>query len=194
MFKKSDKYNTTLKWNRSYSKTISWFKTLSTKFQRKSCVAIVEYRGDYPINSLSLHGNSKAENRQYVWTCPDTKDALKRKLKENISVIVIFKDLSKANSETAPRDYRVIENMKREQKKQITQTCQGDSLADEMLEVFKLLRVHPFVQEVNSTKAHAPQSFFIQYFVSKNTDYVVGVERTFNLGTYYVVCFTYKNI
>ena len=162
MFQKSDKYYTTLKQNRSYSKTRSWFKTLSSKFQHKSCAAIVEYRGDYPVNSLSLHGNSKAENRQYVRTCPDSKDAIKRKLKENIPVIVIFKDLSKANLETAPRDYRVIENMKREQKNQTTQTCQCDSLADEMLEVFKLLRVHPFVQEVNSTKVHAPQSFFIQ--------------------------------
>ena len=66
---------------------------------------------------MSLHGNSKAENRQYVRNCLDTKDAIKRKLKENIPAIVIFKDLSKADSETAPRDYHVIENMKRSQKK-----------------------------------------------------------------------------
>ena len=98
---------------------------------------------------MSEHGHSKAENRQYVRTCPDTKDAIKR----NISVSAIFNDLSKANAKTAPRDYRVIENLKRQQKKQTTQTCQSDSLADE---VFKVLRVHPFVQEVNSTKAYAP--------------------------------------
>ena len=121
-----------LKRNQSFSKTISWFKTLSTEFQHKLCVAVVEYRGDYPINSVSVHRHSKAENGQYVRTCPDTKDAIKR----NIPVSAIFKDLSKANPETAPRDYRVIENQKMQQKKQTTQTYQDDSLADEILEVF----------------------------------------------------------
>lgn len=196
------KYYTTLKRSPDYSKHVSWFSKLPVQFQHKVSIAVVEYSGDFPVNKLSVHGNNKTENKEYKRTHPEIKDAIKQQLKQNVPVCKILKDLTNANPEKAPRDHQVIENLKRQERKQTAQTNPGDSLADEILQVFKLLRTHPFVQQVNSTKSHAPtiilyseeQMEDFQFFLSKNTDYVVGVDRTFNLGATYVTCFAYKNL
>ena len=57
------------------------------------------------------------------------------------------------------------------------------------------------MQEVNSTKDHAPTVIKysedpnkdFQSFHSKKSDYVVRVDRTFNLGAAFVTCFAFTN-
>ena len=98
------------------------------------------------------------------------------------------------------RNYKAVEYLKQNEQKLSPRTSAGN-LADEMLEVFKLLREKTFVQEVNSTKDHA-QTVIVKtegqikdfhFFLSKKSDYVVGVDLTFNLGAAFVTCFTYTN-
>ena len=60
----------------------------------------------------------------------------------------------KKDDHESMRDYKAVQYLKQKEQKFSSRIPAGN-LADEMLEVFKLLREKTFVQEVNSTKDHA---------------------------------------
>lgn len=60
-------------------------------------------------------------------------------------------------------------------------------IADEMLHVLEMVKDHPFVQKVEE------QMVDFQHFLKTVESPRVGIDRTFNLGSFYVAAFVYKN-
>ena len=75
------------------------------------------------------------------------------------------------------------------------------NVADELLQVLAMMNDHPFVQQVIHRKDQVPaiicytqdQITDLKHFLSLKTDLPIGVDRTFNLGTFFVTTLVYKN-
>jgi len=192
-----------LRRNYSVSKTDQSFKRRVSVFQSQtngtiSNVAIYEYQGKQPQNSVP-HGSSKTEGR-FVRTNPKTLDKIKEKNKHQ-KPREIYHDLKKDNSMTCARDYEVIRNKKYNDKKKENPTLSRGNVADEILDVFRMLNSHPFVQTIIQHKNSVPsiicytsdQITDLKHFLSQRRDQPLGIDRTFNLGSFYVTTIVYKN-
>ena len=81
--------------------------------------------------------------------------------------------------------------------------CAGNknNFADELLECMEMVDSHPFVQQVFKSKGRLPNFILytenqiddLKYFISHQNNLVLGVDRTFNLGSFYVTALCYKN-
>ena len=77
----------------------------------------------------------------------------------------------------------------------------NNNIADEMLQVFSMMNTHPFVQQVIHTKGQVPsiicytddQMTDLKHYLHKADNPIVGVDRTFNLGSFFVTYLVYKN-
>jgi ribosomal protein S8 len=102
------------------------------------------------------------------------------------------------NSVEAPKDTKQIKNAKYREKKKTTQP--RNNIADEILAVLSMMNEHPFVQQVIHKKGQVPsiichtedQMVDFKHFLSRQGG-TVGVDRTFNLGHFFVTTLVYKN-
>ena len=104
----------------------------------------------------------------------------------------------------APRDFKQVRNVKHQKLKREKQNNIGfkNNLADEVLECISLVDTHEFVQHWSKAKGKMPN--FICYtenqlqdlifFLSQKSTNPIGVDRTFNLGKFFVTALVYKNL
>ena len=83
-------------------------------------VAVVEYIGPYPDN-ISIHGNAKSANSEYVRTTPTVMTNIKDKI-EVQQPREVYTTLTLDGSTCAPRDLKQVQNAKYQQKKPNLQT------------------------------------------------------------------------
>ena len=75
------------------------------------------------------------------------------------------------------------------------------NIANETLEVLGMVNDHPFVQFIIHNKDQVPnvichtneQIIDLKHFVRISKHQAIGIDRTFNLGNYYVTTLVYKN-
>ena len=100
------------------------------------------------------------------------------------------------------RDFRVIKNLKyQEKKKEKIARSNRMNVADEILEVLGMVNEHPYVQSIIHNKDQVPniicytnqQILDLRHFVKNAAKQQIGIDRTFNLGNYYVTTLVYKN-
>ena len=99
-------------------------------------------------------------------------------------------------------EFRVINNLKyEEKKKERVARANRLNVADEILDVLGMVNDHPFVQTIIHYKDQVPgiilytneQILDLKHFVKYAKNQQIGIDRTFNLGTYYVTTLVYKN-
>ena len=103
----------------------------------------------------------------------------------------------------APRDSKQVRNV-RYQNSQKEKERKGykNNLADENLECISAVDTHDFVQHWSKSKGRMPnfvcytgdQRDDLKFFLSQNTLYPIGVDRTFNLGKFFVTALVYNNL
>ena len=106
------------------------------------------------------------------------------------------------DSFNGPKDFKQCQNVaySERNKKQKT-TGKKNNFADELLECMDLIDSSPFVQHVYKSKGRLPNFILydeqqiedLQYFVSHQGNLPLGIDRTFNLGPYFVTSLVYKN-
>ena len=115
----------------------------------------------------------------------------------------IYKSLTKEDSFNGPKDFKQCQNVGyNERKKEKTTTGRKDNFADELLECMELVDSDNFVQHVSKSKGKLPNFVLYSddqiddfyYFVSHQGSHVLGLDRTFNLGHFFVTSFVYKNL
>ena len=94
---------------------------------------------------------------------------------------------------TCARDFRVVKNVKYEQKrKEKTERVNRLNIADEILEVLGMVNDHPFVQSLMHNKDQVPnvicytneQLIDLKHFVRNSNNQAIGIDRTFNFGPF----------
>ena len=80
-------------------------------------------------------------------------------------------------------------------------TSNRNNVADDILNVLCMVKDHPFIQKVEQSKNNVPSIILYSYkqmtdfnkIIGPSKEPRVGIERTFNLGNFYVTSFVYKN-
>ena len=162
----------------------------------------MEYIGKYPDRSV-CHGNSKHQGTPYTRTKPE--------LLEKVASLVdaktpreVYKSMVLENSFDAPKDFKQIRNIKYQQSKKKSQNRMGkmNNLADEVLNCISMVDSNDFVQHFSKSKGVMPnficytenQINDLNFFLSQKSHHPVGVDRTFNLGRFFVTALVYKNL
>jgi hypothetical protein len=180
------RYETVLKTNNQFKKHVSWFK--STTDNKLSDIALYEYSGQYKINSTDK-----------VRTNPKTIQQMKTEVQTKQPKDV-YLQMNRDNSLLAPKDTKQIRNANYREKK-TTQPVYNNNIADEILQVLSMMNTHPCVQQVIHTKGQVPsiicytddQMTDLKHYLHKADNPIVGVDRTFNLGSFFVTSLVYKN-
>ena len=186
------KYYASLKKDNRYKKRVSWFE--STTNTEISNTALYEYSGLYPM---------EAGDDSFVRTNPKVLNDIEAAIDNKKRPQEIYTDcLKNDDSFNMPRNTKQIRNLKyRKERREREQTHhQNNNVADEILEVIAMLNDHPFVQEIIHSKEMVPsiicyteeQMLDLKHFV-QNKSGRLGIDRTFNLGVYFVTTFVYKS-
>jgi len=176
------------------------------KLEKASTSGLVDDEKESPSNAVRLsgelknkeaaHGNARHPGN-YMRTNPKTVDKIKDALKSKKQPKEIFADLKRDDSMNCARDFRVIRNLKQQEEKKmhkLSNRANVADVADEILEVLSMLNDHPFVQTIIHNKGQVPniicykdqQILDLKHFVENNKNQPKGIDRTFNLGTFYV--------
>ena len=114
----------------------------------------------------------------------------------------MYSKLSKEEPFNGPKDFKQCQNIAFTEKKNKKQSIgKKNNFADEGLECMQSVDDNPFVQHVFKSKGKLPYFILysdeqigdINYFVSHQNNFVLGIDRTFNLGSFYVTAVVYKN-
>ena len=110
---------------------------------------------------------------------------------------------SKLSNINAPKDFKQCQNISftTEKKNKKQSIGKQDNVADEVLECMQSVDDNLFVQHVFKSKGKLPYFILypdeqiddLNYFVSHQNNFVLGIDRTFNLGSFYVTAVVYKN-
>ena len=189
------RYYSTLKRCKDYKRRVS--RISGTDF------ALVEYIGIYPENTTP-HGNAIYQDTPFTRTRPEVmKNIAKTLTEENNVPRRTYKTMVLNDSSEAPRDFKQVRNIKQQQQQQKPQNLgKKSNLADEVLEVISMVDTSEFVQQVCKLKGKMPnfvcftdqQRDDLKFFLSQKSGFPVGVDRTFNLGPFYVTALVYKNL
>ena len=189
------RYYTVLKRCLTYRRRITWIE------DDQNSVALVEYIGSYP-EEVTAHGNAKHHaDDDYKRTNPETLKQI-ASLTKYQTPREIYKTLSKEDSFNGPKDFKQCQNVAHsERSKEKTTTGKNNNFADELLECMELVDSNPFVQQVYKSKGSLPNFILyteeqiddFRYFISHQGNLVLGVDRTFNLGSFFVTALVYKN-
>jgi hypothetical protein len=76
-------------------------------------------------------------------------------------------------------------------------TSNGNNVDDDILNVLSMVKDHPFIQKVEQSKNNVPSIILYSYeqmtdfnkIIGPSKEPRVGIERTFNLGNFYVTSF-----
>ena len=181
------KYYATLKENPTFQKHVTF--VCKSPDSSLASVALFEYKGKQPTTT------------SFTRTNPKTVDKIKEKIKHQ-KPKDIYADLRKDDSLNCARDFQVIRNQKYEQKiKDKIARADRVNIADEILEVLGMVNDHPFVQTIIHNKDQVPniicyttqQILDLKHFVKNATNQPIGIDRTFNLGNYFVTTLVYQN-
>ena len=181
------KYYATHKENPGFQKHVTF--VCKSPDENLSNVALYEYKGEQP------------KSNTFVRTNPKTMDKIQEQLNQK-KPKEIYAELRKDDSLNGARDFRVIKNLKYQQKKkEKIARSNRVNVADEILEVLGMVNEHPFVQTIIHNKDQVPniicytkeQILDLKHFVKNAPNQQIGIDRTFNLGSYYVTTLVYKN-
>ena len=191
------RYYATLKRDPNFKKRVSYFMNATDTSLTK--VALFEYQGKQPIQ-IESHGNAQA-NIDFIRTNPKTLDKIKEKLNFK-KPKEIYAELKRDDSMNCARDFRVVRNQKyNEKKKAKSNRSNRENIADEILDVISMVNVHPYVQTIIHNKDQVPsvicytneQMKDLKHFLKHTKSQPIGIDRTFNLGSFYVTLLVYKN-
>ena len=195
------RYYTVLNKDNSFRKRVTWI-NISRDYAKVPNVAVVEYMGNQPDEG-NCHGNAKGQlSNPYVRTDSGIMNKIKQEVKHAMPKQIMKKMIEEANdSMSLPRNVKQITDARYRTKKG-TSGQYSANIADDLLKVFNMVNDHPFVQEVVHTKGKPPSIILyldeqmddLRSFVAAKTDYVIGVDRTFNMGPCYVTSIVYKNL
>ena len=181
------KYYASLKENPNFQKHVTYIYKAAD--ESLGNIAVFEYKGEQPSTT------------SFIRTNPKTVDKIKTQLATK-KPKEIYAALKRDDSMTCARDFRVVKNVKYEQKrKEKTERVNRLNIADEILEVLGMVNDHPFVQSIIHNKDQVPnvicytneQIIDLKHFVRNSNNQAIGIDRTFNLGNYYVTTLVYKN-
>ena len=114
----------------------------------------------------------------------------------------IYAELKRNDSLNCARDFRVVRNQKQNEKKKTKSSHSNrDNIADEILDVISMVNDHPYVQTIIHNKDKVPsvicyteeQIKDLKHFLKHAKNQPIGIDRTFNLGSFYVTVLVYKN-
>ena len=190
------RYYSVLKRCPTYRRRISWIEN------DKNPTALVEYLGPYP-DEVSAHGNANHHtDDDYRRTNPETIRAI-ADLSKYQTPREIYKAMSKEDSFNGPKDFKQCQNVAHSvrNKEKKTTTGKKSNFADELLESLELVDTSPFVQQIYKSKGRLPNFILhtedqiddLRYFISHQGNLVLGIDRTFNLGSFFVTAIVYKN-
>lgn len=183
------RYYATLKADPTFQKRVTF--VYKAAKESLSNVALYEYQGIQP------------NQNKFRRTNPKTVDKIKEKvLKFDKIPREIFADIKREDSLNCARDFAVVKNIKYEEKRKEKQSRSNRvNIADEILDVLGMVNDHPFVQTIIHNKDQVPniilyteeQILDLKHFIKNAKNQQIGIDRTFNLGNYYVTTLVYKN-
>jgi molybdopterin converting factor small subunit len=197
------RYYTKLSSDDTYKKRVTIITDLPQSLKVKENFALVEYCGKMPPNTKK-HGNTKAyDGAPYTRTNPNVLSRAAQMAKHK-KVAKVFTELTEEDSFLAPKSTRQItDKIYHENKRKKDTAALGSrvNIADDVAVAIGALNSDPYIQEVILTKDKKPA--VIVYSDDQLTDMkrncigddcsVLGVDRTFNLGRFYVTTISYKN-
>ena len=191
------RYYATLKRDPNFKKRVSYFTNAADTSLAK--LALFEYQGKQPTETES-HGNAQA-NTGFIRTNPKTLDKIKEKV-DCKKPKEIYAEMKRDDSINCARDFRVVRNQKYiEKKKAKSNSSNRENIADEILDVISMVNIHPYVQTIIHNKDQVPsvicyteeQIKDLKHFLKHTKNNPIGIDRTFNLGSFYVTILVYKN-
>jgi hypothetical protein len=189
------KYTTVLKRDPKFKKRVTW---IDSGAEHNN--AIWQYVGTYPITETP-HGNAKNAADSYIRTDP----VVMKHIKDNLDTKGPSEIYLEANREfpgRGPKSVQQIKDLKVNAKKTTAKKYEAN-IADDLLAVISMVNDQPtFVQKINIVPGRAPsiicylkeQIDDLKSFLAMNTHQVLGLDRTFNLGSCYVTTIVYKNL
>ena len=194
------RYYTVLKCCNAYKRRISRLQLSND--EKNNVFSIVEYIGEYP-NDIASHGNAKHQDTMYTRTKPEVLEKV-ASLTKGRTPRDVYKSMVLENSFDAPKDFKQVRNVKYNLLKKHDSGSDGkkNNLADEVLECLLMVDSCEFVQQFCKSKGKMPnfvcytedQKEDLMFFLSRKRDYPIGVDRTFNLGHFFVTALVYKNL
>ncbi|KAK3082787.1 hypothetical protein FSP39_005298 [Pinctada imbricata] len=193
------RYYTSLRADENFKRIVIW--VTSTSRPELDNVAIYQYQGKFPeVGCEQPHGNAKENGRPYKRTDPKQLEKVRDEPDEK-KPKKIYREMVLNDSINAPRDIKLIRNARYTQRVKDHGKVTGNA-ADEILSLISSIDQHPYVQKIEHTKNNVPAIILydddqledFRFFVRSRTEYRVGIDRTFNLGPYFVTCVVYKNI
>ncbi|XP_062608451.1 uncharacterized protein LOC134270271 [Saccostrea cucullata] len=186
------KYSTLAR-EQKYRKRVTWFD--NHPFLE---AAFVEYLGPYPEDSPSIHGNSK-NNVPYQRLTLQQQELIQSSLEKNQPPREIKNEVRK-NIPDDPITLKTARNAKYSyEKKKHPQNKQN--LADEVITVLnKKYEDASFVKEVLTSANNKPPNVILyseEQMTSMRSSIkngcIIGIDRTFNVGSCYLTVTTFKN-
>ena len=190
-----NRYYTKLKSFPGYRRRVSWLDDVHTP------LVVVEYVGKYP-KTVPSHGNAKHQHDEYRRTDPIVLEKISG-LSKHQRPRQVYKTLIENDSLNGPKDFKQCQNVAHNTKKKETKISgRRNNFADELLDCMELVDTHEFVQHVYKTKGRLPSFILytqnqmddLMYYIKNQDGYALGIDRTFNLGSFFVTAFVYKNL
>jgi hypothetical protein len=154
--------------------------------------------------SETPHGNAKRETAPYKRTHPEIMEKAAEQLKTK-KPRQVYKDMVLENEAAAPKHIPQLRHLKF-QEEQKDKMYAGNNIADEIDNLDHMLETHEFVQKIQKSKGPTgtdPINYSVLYsenqmkdfemFVKNTNNPRVGIDRTFNLGCFFVTSIVYKN-
>ena len=185
------RYYTNLKRCPKYKRRISRLEYADD--EDSNTFAIAEYIGEYP-DDIAAHGNARHQDTLYTRTKPEILEKV-MSLTEGRTPREVYKSMVLDNSFEEPKDFKQGRNVKYNKlKKRDSGTGYKSNLADEVLECLSLVDSSEYVQQFCKSKGKLPnfvcftehQRNDLAFFLSQKSEYPIGVDRTFNLGHFFM--------
>ncbi|KAK3103000.1 hypothetical protein FSP39_015680, partial [Pinctada imbricata] len=177
-----------------YRKRITWFE--GGPYEG---TAFAEFIGTFPDDIPSVHGNSKINNKPYQRMTGQQKDIITKGLEENKKPRQIKNEVRMALPDEAV-SLKTIRNAKYiHEKKKYPEDKQN--LADDVITILNKAYEDPsFVQEVMTSSSQKPPNIIcyseeqmVSLRSSISNGCILGIDRTFNVGSCYLTVITFKN-
>ena len=191
------RYYATLQRDKNYKKPISWFEHIpGMNSESYKTVSVAGYLGTFPGEEISKRGNSRKNNQEYIRTSSKTEENVMAAIKSKKPVREIFKEQFKTDH--APRDSKMIENMKTRLTKS-ENPGNHQNVADDIQAILGLTAVeNPFVREVVQLAGKPPNlicytDIQLKHLAKASKTSVIGIDRTFNLGPRFVTTTVFQD-
>ena len=164
-------------------------------------VFCVEYIGSFP-SEICCHGNSPTSESEYVRSKPEVI-ATVRDLTKTMQPKEAYQSMVLNNEETAPRNLKQVQNIKySSNNSDHDKSGSRKNFADDFQALLNMMPDSKFIQEVFQTRGKPPcvllyESTQIQDMErlasNNNSGFVIGVDRTFNLGPCFLTLLVFSN-